>query len=86
MARECFKDPTTQAHLLKHIGVVIRNELKTMCSEKTGSILRTEKATNEMKTFAWERLIAELSENAPVFLSLLNEATHSRRRKEIGMQ
>ena len=81
MARECFKEPTTRAHLLKHIGMVIRNELKTMCSDRTDSLLRAENAA-QLKTFTWEKLLAELSKSAPIFLSLLHAATHTRRTKE----
>ena len=52
-----------------------------MCSDKTNSVLRAD-PTIELKVFKWDTLLAELSQNAPVFLSLLHAATHTRRNRE----
>ena len=81
MARECFKEPRSRAYLVKYVGMIVRNELKSMCSDKTNSVLRAD-PTIELKVFKWDTLLAELSQNAPVFLSLLHAATHTRRNRE----
>ena len=78
MAVECLKEPTTRKYVLKQIGVVIRNELKTMCSDSTCSILRSLDVV-QLKQFSWDKLLDELKANAPVFLSILQECTRSRK-------
>ncbi len=78
MAVECLKQPGTRRYLLKRIGVLVRNELVAMCSDRTDSILRHQ-GTTELKTFSWEKLLDELEANAPVFLSILRECTRTRR-------
>lgn len=82
VARECFSEPITRAHLLRHIGMVIRNELKAMCSDKAMSILRTESAALKLNMFSWDKLLTELSTYAPVFLTLLHAATYTRRSRD----
>lgn len=78
VAAECLKKPGTRRYLLKRIGVMVRNELVAMCSNGTNSILH-QQGTSELKEFSWERFLAELEGNAPVFLSILHECTHTRR-------
>ena len=38
VAIECLKDPATRKFLLKGIGVLVRNELKSMCMDSRSSI------------------------------------------------
>ncbi len=78
MAVECLKDPATRKYLLKRIGVLVRNELISMCSDSTSSILRGQ-CVSELRDFSWEKLLTELEANAPVFLSILRESTRTRR-------
>ena len=61
VARECFKKPTTRKHLLKHIGMVIRNELKAMCSDKVGSLLRADLHSRHLHGKAPGRIVQECS-------------------------
>lgn len=37
----CYADPESRPIILKKIGRVIKEEIKKMCSENTGSILRS---------------------------------------------
>lgn len=78
MAVECLKEPGTRKYLLKRIGMLVRNELISMCSDSTSSILR-QQSVSELKEFSWEKLLAELRANAPVFLSIVRECTRTRR-------
>ena len=59
-----------------------------MCSDKVNSIL-TSQSESDMKTFRWKNLMSKLSENAPVFLSLLQsllgQETHINRDAIIGI-
>ena len=78
VAVECLKEPTTRKHLLKRIGMLVRNELMSMCSERTSSILSSQSVT-DLWEFTWEKLLHELNMNAPVLLTILQECTNTRR-------
>ena len=78
VAIECLKDPATRKFLLKGIGVLVRNELKSMCMDSRSSILRNT-ATHDLKNFTWDTLLNEASETAPVLLELLQQCTQTRR-------
>ena len=62
---------------MRKVGAHIRQELILMCSDKVNSILASQ-SESDMKTFRWKNLMSELSENAPVFLSLLQSCTWTR--------
>lgn len=62
--------------------MVLQNELKAMCSNKTSSFLRGENNALELEEFRWEKLLAELQMNAPVFLSLLYAATYAQQKRK----
>ena len=78
VAKECLKDPVTKKYIMKRIGMLVRNELIFMCSDTTNSILR-QQFSSAYKQFSWEKLLNELETNAPLFLSILQECTHTRR-------
>ena len=37
VAIECLKEPSTRKHLLKRIGMLVRNELIALCSDSSNS-------------------------------------------------
>lgn len=78
VAIECLKEPSTRKHLLKRIGMLVRNELIALCSDSSNSILR-QQCVSELKEFTWKKLLSELENKAPVFLTILRECTHTRR-------
>lgn len=78
VAVQCLKEPATRKYLLKRIGVLVRNELISMCSDSTSSILRTQ-CVSELREFSWEKLLSELQAKAPVFLSILHQCTRTQR-------
>ncbi len=59
LVTEVFKDNTTKQYVIKRIGNIVRKELFTMCSEKTGSILSS-KHVSDLKEFTWDKLLTEL--------------------------
>ena len=77
LAVECLKDPIIKRYLLKRIGVLVRNELRYLCSDSASSILRSQRVTG-LKEFSWEKLLNELKASAPIFFSILCECTHTR--------
>ena len=78
MAVGCLQELATRKYPLKHIGVLVRNELKVMCSHNTCSILRSLDIA-KLKDFSWDKLLAELKINTPVFLHILQECTRTRK-------
>ncbi len=79
LVTEVFKDNTTKQYVIKRIGNIVRKELFTMCSEKTGSILSS-KHVSDLKEFTWDKLLTELDSHAPVLHSILKMCTQTRRR------
>ena len=77
VAVECLKEPGTRRHLLKQIGMLLRNELVFLCSDSAGSILRRQSVL-ELKEFTWKKLIGELEHKAPLFLTILCECSYTR--------
>lgn len=73
---EILKDPATKKHLMKRIGMLVRRELVLMCSKNTNSILSSQ-SMSDLKEFTWDKLLAELSINAPILLSILQSCTHT---------
>lgn len=74
-------DPQTRHHILEMIGRIIRSEMTVMCSDKTGSVLRSQ-SMQDLKNFKWKKLISELEKSAPVFLQLLRSCTQTRKPRE----
>lgn len=78
VAIECLKEHSTKRYPLKRIGMLVRNELVVLCSDSTNSILR-QQSVSELKEFNWKKLLSELENKAPIFLTILCECTHTRR-------
>ena len=80
MATECLRDPDTKRYLITKIGIAVKNEVRTMCSDRTNSILRSQ-SQDDLKTFTWSKLLAELSVHAPILYSILQAATSVKRAR-----
>ena len=76
-ALEILKDENGRKYCLQKIGIMIRNELHTLCSPVAKSILGSQ-SLSDLSDFTWERLIKELEMYAPVLLSILRDATVTR--------
>ena len=77
MARECLKDPVTRSHVLNQLGVIIRKEIKSMASDTTGSILRSQ-CVDDVKSFTWRKVTNELAIYAPTLLQILKAVTDTK--------
>lgn len=73
-ALKILKDKNGLKYCLKKIGIMIRNELHSMCSSGTDSILCSQ-SISDLEHFTWDQLHQELAAKAPTFLSILLEAT-----------
>ena len=80
VATECFRDPVTKKYLLTQVANAVKDEVCTICSDSTNSILRSQ-SQEDLKTFTWSRLLAELSVHAPILYSILRAATKVKRER-----
>ena len=62
---------------LTQVANAVKDEVRTMCSDSTNYILRSQ----DLKTFTWSRLLAELSVHAPILYSILRAATKVKRER-----
>ena len=77
---QALKDPVTKVFIVKKIGILLKQELTQMCSDKAKSFLQYQSAS--ALEFEWDTLIAELSIHAPVLLSLLSSCTMTRKLRQ----
>ena len=77
---QALKDPVTKVFIVKKIGILLKQELTQMCSDKAKSFLQYQSAS--VLEFEWDTLIAELSIHAPVLLSLLSSCTMTRKPRQ----
>lgn len=71
---ETLKDKNGLKYCLKKIGVMIRNEIKRLCSQAANSILSSQ-SLSDLNDFTWDKLHCELACNAPVLHTILQEST-----------
>jgi hypothetical protein len=72
LVAEVLKDPTTKQCMMKRIGLLIRREMRQMCSIE--SILKSQSKC-DLKDFTWKKLLCELELNAPLLFSILQSCT-----------
>ena len=77
MAKQCLEDSITRKHLFELIGIKLRNEIRIMASENTGSFLQST-TTEELKSFSWPRVFEELIKHAPTLLLILQACTKTK--------
>ena len=75
LAKECIENTTVRNYIIKEMGKMVRNELKTLCSME--SVLRSMNL-EDLKCFQWEALYEELESHTPNFLSFLVSFTETR--------
>ena len=80
LADECMKSDSIRKYILQRLGVLLRYELKTMCSDAVNSVLKC-KLDSEHNLFCWEMLHSELSIHAPLLLHILTECTKTHHKQ-----
>lgn len=75
-----LNDPVAKAYVVKRMGVLLKQELAEMCSDKVNSFLRSQSAS--ALEFEWDTLLAELAVHAPMLLPLLLSCTSTRRPRQ----
>ena len=78
VANECMKSDDIRKYILLRLGIILRQEIKSMCSKHVNSILQ--QSISEV-SFSWELLISELSTHAPLLFRLLTECTKTRSQR-----
>ncbi|SMN01816.1 hypothetical protein SPONN_108 [uncultured Candidatus Thioglobus sp.] len=71
VVEDCFKDPKIHMYLKKKIGRVLKSEIKSMCSNKVNSILRSTSSCKNLTKFKWSYVIDELKVHAPLLFDIL---------------
>ncbi len=73
-AKECLANEKVRSYIISKVGFTIRKEIKLMSTFQ--SVLRSE--LPDLKNFKWDMIYNELQQKAPIFLSFLLSATHTR--------
>lgn len=81
IADECLSQPTIRKYLMKKVGILLRADLKAMCSNGADSILHSQKIP-DLHSFSWVQLIRELEENAPTLLNVMQSMTYTCKPRE----
>lgn len=74
---ECMKDPRMKTYPIQLLGRQLRNELTSLCSNSTNSILQ-DLSTDALREFTWGKLYSEVEAKAPTPLALLQMCTYTR--------
>ena len=59
VATECMKDPTTRKYLIHKIGIELRSEISSMCSDRRNSVLR-QSSMDSLQTFTGGKVLDEM--------------------------
>lgn len=72
---QALKNPITKVYVVKKIGVMLKQELAQMCSDKAKSFLHNQSAS--ALEFEWDTLLAELSVHACTSFVVTSLLLHS---------
>ena len=75
-----LKDPITKVYVIKKVGILLKQELAEMCSNKANSFLRNQSPSSLV--FKWDTLLGELAKHAPILLSLFLSCTTTNRPRQ----
>ena len=76
VARQIFKHPNYAAKMVEEIGMIIRKELTTLCSDNANSILLRSTDKSDLIKFTWDQFLSEVGVHAPSLLKILSMAVH----------
>ena len=78
VVKECIKDPVMQKYVVEVLGLHMRQELASLCSNSANSVLQ-DPSLDALCEFSWAKLHKELQTNAPTFLHFLEICTNTRK-------
>ena len=79
IARDCIHDPALRKCVVRVLGHQLLCELRSLCSDKVASILRSCNLS-KLSSFTWDTLLSEMCEHAPTLLGLLKICTTKRKK------
>lgn len=79
-ARQFLQDPKMRKHVVDEVGRIIHQEIMTLCSESSTSILN-DKSNQILKCFTWKKLVPEFEKNTPILLTLLKWCCKTRKER-----
>lgn len=74
IAKQCLSDPVCREHVINEVAKLVTLEVKAMCSEDGASFLRSNLA-QDLTSFSWSRVVAEMKRHAPILLRILQRCT-----------
>lgn len=77
IATEALTNALTRKYVIRTLGKELAKEIKTMASDSTNSIMRSQNPEH-LQQFSWDLLLNELSQHAPLLSSLLISATRTK--------
>ena len=80
IATQCLKDADTRKHIIHKVGKVVQSEVAALCSGKRKSVFQCQ-SKEELTRFKFQDVIHEMQERAPTLLSILLDATKTRRSR-----
>ena len=72
VAAECMKDDRSREYIIKHVGDILKNEIKTLCSDSFSSTL-LQSNSSHLKNFDYNDIIEEAKECIPLLHRLLTQ-------------
>ena len=79
-ARNCLKDGKMRKHVINEVGRMLHKEIVSICSDTHLSLLEN-KSNEAMKSFSWEKLVAEFVSKTPILISLLKWCTKTKKSR-----
>jgi len=76
-----MENPKRKEYTINHIEYLVRQEMITMCSSKTKSVL-FDPIVADLQTFSWKKIIDELVVKAPIFVGILRACLKTRRNRQ----
>lgn len=77
IAKQCINDPKVKSLMLRHLILLFRREISTLCSDRVGSVMLGSSA-EEMCAFSTSKFINEAKQHAPTLLQIIQSLTKSR--------
>lgn len=75
-----MKDSRVKKYIVKGIGMSLKHEIASICSDRANSVLR-DKSVNALESFNSDVLLHEVRTRAPTLFSILEACTYTRRAR-----
>ena len=74
IAKQCLSDPVCRDHMINEVAKLVTSEVKVMCSDE-GALFLLGNHAQDLSSFSWSRVLAEMKKHAPILLKILQRCT-----------